>query len=62
VNWPWRLLTGRFEAVELSGAATSGVETWGKGSKRPLLVGGGGPPQRQPAVPGRHHNNAGVPD
>src|SRR5215207_8310697 len=63
VNWPWRLLTGRFEAVERSwGQRPQGVETPGDGQQRPLLLGGGGPPQRQPARPGRRHNNAGVPD
>jgi hypothetical protein len=49
--WPWRLLTGRFEAVELPGGSDFRGETWGMGSRRPLLL-GGGPPQRQPAVPG----------
>jgi hypothetical protein len=58
--WP-RLLTGRFEAVAPPGGSDLSVGTWGIGSGKPLLV-GGGPPHKTAGRTGRGHNSQAIPD
>jgi hypothetical protein len=51
--WPWRLLTGRFEAVERSwGAATSGLQRGGRAAEVAAARWWGDLLRRQPAAPG----------